>query len=352
MAELLKTKALLAKGLAQNWFDSYALVVGLGEQEWVYTSDNVDMDTYFDAASVGKVYPTSTLVLQAVSEGRLSLSDTLGKFFPEAPADKRDVTVTQLLNHTSGILRSEFPCDVAKEGRKSILAHVLSQPVAFAPEQYSAYSCDALLLLGFILEQIYEMPLDELFAKKLLAPLGLSRSKYNVRADEENVAICYHRPNPPLPYLWDDCNVTAMQGIPAGNGGNYCTAADLRVFVRALMARDERLYSRELYDVAERNYTKDIPPLPDYPCYGNYGLGYEYVDELCPEANSLFPEGSVGKTGYTGQTFYFNRDMGLYVILLTNATRYTVLRFGEERYEEVCKMRREIHAAIREDLAL
>lgn len=349
MKTLIHTEKLIHEYLENETFTSYALIVGYKGEEWVLTSDDVNLDTYFDAASVGKVFPTSTLAMKAIGEGKLSLDDTLEKFFPEVPRDKKDITIKQLLTHTSGILRCEFPDDVAKDGRKSVIAYILSQPLVFAPGRHFAYSCNAITLLGFILEKVFCVPLDEAFKLYILDPLGLSRSKYNIAIDEENSVACYHR-EPDTAYPWDDNNVRAMHGIPAGAGGNFCTPGDLREFVKAILNKDERLYKKELFDLAEQNYTASIEPLPDYVVYGNHGLGYEYVDSKCPQANVLFPEGSVGKEGWTGQSFYLSRKENLYVILLTNATRCSVKKFGYPKYDEVCLMRTEIHKAIKKDL--
>ncbi|MBQ8894996.1 MAG: beta-lactamase family protein [Clostridia bacterium] len=351
MKKLISTEKLLKDDLKNGIFESYALVVGYKDNEWTFTSDDVNLDTYFDAASVGKVFPTSTLALKAISQGKLSLDDTLETFFPYVPNDKKDITVKQLLTHTSGILRSEFPADIAKEGRKSITEYILSQPLAFEPGKYFAYSCNAITLLGFIIEKVFGVSLDEAFRVYIVEPLGLTRSKYNIAIDEENAAICYHKESY-TDYPWDDHNVRAMNGIPAGAGGIFCTAGDLRKFVKAILNKDERLYQKELFDLAEQNHTAAIEALPNYVVYGNHGLGYEYVDSKCPQANVLFPAGSVGKEGYTGQSFYCSREKNLYVILLTNATRCTVKRFGYTKYDEVCLMRTEIHKAIKKDLEI
>lgn len=351
MKLLVKTQKLLEKNLKENIFTDYALVVGFGNDEWMYTSENVDINTYFDAASVGKVFPTSTLVLQAISKGLLSLEDTLEKFFLNVPDDKKLITIKQLLTHTSGIIRNEFPENVADRGRESIIEFILRQPVAFKPEEYYAYSCNAMLLLGFIVEKVYGMTLNRAFQKYIIEPLGMTRSKYNIENDEENAAICYSH-SLTLEHPWDDNNVRKMKGIPAGSGGNFCTAGDLQKFVKALLNKDERLYSKELFDLAEQNHTANIEPWSEYYVYGNHGFGYEYVDNKCPQANVLFPEGSVGKEGWTGQSFYFNRQKNLYVILLTNATRCNALKHGGVKYNEICTMRQEIHKAIKEDLSI
>ncbi len=351
MKELTHTQETLRTLQGEGAIESYAVLVSYRGEEWTYTSDNVNMDTYFDMASVGKVFPTSTLILQAVGKGLLTLEDTLQKFFPEVPEDKKDITVQQLLTHSSGLIRSRFPKDAGIEGRKSVLRHIFSQPLAFERGTKYAYSCDGFILLGFILERIYGMGLDEIFQQKIVRPLGMTRSRYNIAIDEENTATCYHYPVLTDTPIYDD-NLRTCPDIPAGTGEDFCTPHDTRIFVKAILERDERLYPGELFDLAEQNHTTDIPCLENYACYGNHGLGYEYVDEKCPHASVLFPEGSFGKSGWTGQTFYISRELDFYVIILSNAMRCAFLRSVKNKHDEVDRVRTEIHRAVGQDLGI
>ena len=349
MKDLIRTQTLLKKYLEEARLKSFALIVGYQGQEWKYYSDNVNDDTFFDMASVGKVFPTSTLILQAVGRGLLSLDDTLAKFFPEVPEDKKNITVRQLLTHSSGLIRSRFPKDAGKEGRVSVLRHILSQPLSYESGTKYAYSCDGFILLGFILERIYKMGLDEIFQKNIVSPLGLTRSRYNISIDEPNSAVCYHYPVLTDTPIYDD-NLRTCPDIPAGTGEDFCTPHDTRLFVKAILERDERLYPRALFDTAEQNYTADIPCLENYVCFANHGLGYEYVDEKNPKANVLFPNGSFGKEGWTGQSFYISRKLDLYVILMTNAMRCAFLRDDPDKHGAVDRLRTEVHRAIGQDL--
>ncbi len=61
-------------------------------------------DTLYDIGSVTKLF-TAAGVLRLEQDGKLRLSDTLGRFFSFAPADKKEITVEQLLSHTGGLSR-------------------------------------------------------------------------------------------------------------------------------------------------------------------------------------------------------------------------------------------------------
>lgn len=341
--KLVETEKLMNELKSEKTLDTYAVAVcRKGEKAYLF-SDDADKDTYFDIASMGKVLITSTLILKAVGEHKLSLDDTLDKFFDKVPADKRNITVEQLLTHTSGIVRCFIPRDVADKGRSALAEHIINNPLAYKPGEGKIYSCNAFILLGFILEKIYGTPLDELFYANTHKTLGLTRSKFNIATDEKNAAVSYHRRDV-SEYRVDDDNVYNMRGI-AGSGAQFWTLDDMVRFCDAIMAKDERLYPKEIYDLAEKSHTAELGEDAN-------GLGWLVVDERYKQTGKLFPSGSFGHCGHTGTSFFFDRKQDMYVVILTNATRCSWVNhnFETEDYSVICKMREQIHNKIREDL--
>ena len=104
------------------------------------------------------------------------------------------------------------------------------------------------------------------------------------------------------------------------------------------------MYSRGLFDEAERDHTPTFSE--------GRGLGWLVVDKRYRQTGTLFPDGSVGHCGHTGQSFFFHRGSGLYVVLLTDATRSDYLRRGMTTYDygAVTSMRERVHNAVKEDL--
>lgn len=337
-----QTEAYMKTGLSDKRFDAYFVTVGMGGKTAFLASPHADKDTFFDAASMGKVLVTSTLVLQACGEGKLSTDDTLEKFFSAVPEEKKNITVKQLLTHTSGIVRKEFSREIADRGCDAMAAFILSVPLAFAPGSSYQYSCSGYILLGFILEKLYKMPLDELFYTRLKPQLGLTRARFNIAVDEPNAVDCFKREHVGE-YRVDDEIVYAMRGI-GGNGASFWTAADIERFVKAVLEKSPALYPEKYFALAEHDYT------PNYE--EGRGLGYQMVDARYEQTGKLFPDGSFGHCGHTGTSFFINREKDLYVIILTNATRCLNRKGGFRGYDYrvVMKMREDIHNAIAEDL--
>ena len=339
---LLNTEKLLKQKFENKDFDSYAVFVHCGDEEKLLTSDNVNEYTYFDIASMGKVLITSPLTFQAISRGKLKLDSKIDGFFENVPEEKKNITVKQLLTHTSGIKRYIITKDAVENGHDAIAAEILSHPLVFAPDSNYKYSCNGMILLGFILEKIYGKPLEVIYKENVFRPLGLKRTAFEIGVDEENAAVCYHRKEAGI-NRFDDENIFVM-GESAGNGGQQSCLYDIRRFIEAVLDKDELLFPKIFYELSERNYTPDFGE--------GRGLGYLVVDEKYPQTGRLFPVGSFGHCGHTGQSFFINREKDLYVIILTNATRFANMKndFREYNYGTVMKMRQDIHNAIAEDL--
>jgi len=63
-------------------------------------------ETIFQSGSVGKQF-TATAVMMLVEAGKVGLKDPLTRYFPEAPAAWKQVTVRELLSHTAGF--TDYP---------------------------------------------------------------------------------------------------------------------------------------------------------------------------------------------------------------------------------------------------
>lgn len=315
------------------------IAVKVGKNERVlfedYRSVNtvIDEKTLFDMASVTKILATTSLCLIALDKGFLSLDDKLSKFFEYA---KDNRTVFNLLTHTIGIGHKALN----KHGNTydNIAGYILKIPCDIPVGSNVLYSCPGFIVLGNILEKVFEKPLDILFDEFVCKPLGMDSTCFcpqnkenivNSNLDETKVGIV------------NDYNCQFLGGI-AGNAGVFSNMKDMTIYAQHLLQKGTPIISEKIFEKAIQNYTTGMDE--------SRGLGYLYVDERYSQTGKLFPVGSIGHCGHTGQSVFVDHQSGLYVIILSDATISTVEKYGKENYNEVMQMRADIHNAIKLDL--
>lgn len=325
---------LLADGLLYN----IAVRVGkfdeiVGE---VYASRTnlPDENTLFDMASVTKILSVTTLSLIAIDKGVLTLTDKVSRFFPVSK-QYQHLTVGNLLTHTMGVGHRNLTLN--GNNYDTIADHILSLESSGICQRVD-YSCPAFILMGKILEKIYHKRLDVLFREMVAAPLKMARSGFcpDTRTDIVNSNLSAEEKG-----IVNDYNCRYLGGV-AGNAGIFSCIADMTTFARMLLHNGEPLFSKAVMDMACQNHTQGMNAAR--------GIGFLYVDAEYTQTGDLFPVGSVGHCGHTGQSLFLNRESGLYVIILSDATVSTVKKYGQEAYDAVMRMRRDIHNAIKSDL--
>ena len=128
----------------------------------------------------------------------------------------------------------------------------------------------------------------------------------------------------------NDENSRHLGGI-AGNAGVFSNVSDLTNYVQMLLSEGQPIISKKLFNQAIKNHTLQLSE--------SRGLGFLYVDDRYKQICGLFPTGSFGHCGHTGQSIFIDPGSGLYVIILFDATISTIKKFGKDKYEEVIKMR-------------
>jgi CubicO group peptidase (beta-lactamase class C family) len=134
---------------------------------------NVSTNTVFNVASVSKQF-TATAILKLASEGKLKLSDKVSLYFPSAPPAFTNVTIDELLAHTSGI-SDDYSLYSASSPllRDEYLQRVLDRKLIGAPGIKWRYSNDGYALLAKIVELASGRPFKDYMHESLFAPGGL-----------------------------------------------------------------------------------------------------------------------------------------------------------------------------------
>jgi D-alanyl-D-alanine carboxypeptidase len=141
------------------------------------------------AGSVGKTF-AAVLVMQIIKEGKINLDDKIEKYFGKETwfsrlPNSKDLTVRQLMNHTSGLVRYEFKeqfikdlnANVDKVWRpEELIAYILDTKAPFEAGKGWDYSDTNYILLGMIIERVTGKKFYDLVETRILKPLKLKNT--------------------------------------------------------------------------------------------------------------------------------------------------------------------------------
>ena len=124
---------------------------------------------------------TAAAILRLQEQKRLSLSDSIGRFFPAAPPEKRGITVRQLLIHTSGIDGSYSGGGITT--RDSVVKVILSRPMSSRPGTHYRYMDDDYELLAAITEVASRISWESYVKRELIDRSGLRHTSFTHNGD-------------------------------------------------------------------------------------------------------------------------------------------------------------------------
>lgn len=145
-------------------------------------------DTMFRIGSVTKQF-TAALILRAAEKKLLALDDPLERFVTELPLQGKQVTLRQLLNHSSGIPSYTGLGEAWEKTRPlevthgELLALVAGRPFDFEPGTDFRYNNTGYYLLGMVLEKVHGKSYAQIVLDELCTPLGLARTRYDSNKD-------------------------------------------------------------------------------------------------------------------------------------------------------------------------
>ena len=146
--------------------------------------------TVFDIGSLTKQF-TAAAILKLEMEGNLNVSDSLSRFFPDIPIDKKSITIHQLLTHTSG-LKKYLARDYSRTNKADFLKSLFSSELRCNPGDEYFYSNAGYSLLGVIIEKVSEKDYESYLNEKLFLPADMKQTGYvQPHWDEENIAHGY-----------------------------------------------------------------------------------------------------------------------------------------------------------------
>ncbi len=285
----------------------------------------------FHVASVGKLF-TAVTVMLLQEQGRLTIDDRAadilgidmlkGLFMYKDKDYSADVTVRQLLNHTSGI--ADYFEDPVESG-DSMKELIVNEPdrlytpqdlldftrnnqkAVGAPGGKLHYSDSGYILLGLIIEKVSGRTFHENLHGLIFRPLNMNDSYLMFYSEAENGQA-------PINEIWlegREIHDYKSLSIDWSGGGIISTLSDLSVFIRAL--NSGKLINNESLSLMKNFDNRWIQGI-------HYGLGMmEYhFNEYMPTLKG-FPR-MIGHMGVLGTQMFIDPDTGLTIICSFGST--------------------------------
>ncbi|MGA9505035.1 MAG: serine hydrolase domain-containing protein [Terriglobales bacterium] len=221
--------------------------------------------TIFQSGSVGKQF-TATAVMMLVEEGKIGLEDSLTKYFPDAPATWKQVTIRELLSHTAGF--TDYPKDfnMRKDYTEADLLKLVEKiPLAYPPGTSWSYSNLGFLTLGLVIHKVTGKFYGDFLQERIFGPLGMDNTRIISEADiVPNRAAGYRLVKGELKnqeWVSPTVNTTA-------DGSLYFSILDLAQW-------DAALYTEKLLKRSSLDQMWTVARLRNgQPNSGHYGFGW------------------------------------------------------------------------------
>ena len=227
-----KNKAMGSVTLAKDGKVLYSRAIGYSQINGAEKKSST-ATTKYRIGSVTKMF-TAAMIFQLVEQGKLNLTDTLDKFFPQIP-NAGKITVAQMLAHRGGIY--DFTDDrdfrswkMNAKTKDEMIAIIAKGKPVFEPGEKTEYSNSGFVLLGYIIEKVDGKPYQNALKERITSKIGLKDTYLGTGKTEvvKNESFSFN-------YVGDWKQETETDlSIPGGAGAIVSTPNELTKFIQAL----------------------------------------------------------------------------------------------------------------------
>jgi CubicO group peptidase (beta-lactamase class C family) len=301
------------------------------------------LETIYDLASLTKPLVTGLLCARLVESGALALDRSVAQYLQEFDrADKRHLTVRELLTHTSG-LPAWRPLYLTARDKEGALAAIANEALVYKTGKRVAYSDLGFIVLGFLLQRLTGKPFDQLAQREIIDPLHLRQTFFNpahelrtdIAASEKGnayeLAMCEGDFSSTAPesrdsawrnqIIWGevhDANAYFLGGA-AGHAGLFSTASETLRLANQFISGQSELLSKEICALFRQNMTKGLNEARSF--------AWQLAATKDSTAGPTLPPDAFGHTGFTGTSCWIDAQRERVFILLTNRTHEHSLPF-------------------------
>lgn len=277
--------------------------------------EKMTLDTIFDMASLTKPTATASGIMKLVEDGKIRLIDKVSYYIPEFKENgKKDVTLVNLLTHTSGLPAWDKYFE-KKLNPEEIILDIASKATTYEPGTKFVYSDLGYITLGEIIKRVSGKPENEFVAEQIYKPLGMKDTGFLPPKDKwSRCAPTEMRDGKMLQGEVHDGNAWMLGGV-AGHAGLFSTADDMAIFCQMILNGGEYNGVRIFSPLTVRAMTTNQSPLKDE----QRGFGWDIGTAYAGQRGDIFPAlQGFGHTGFTGTSVWVDPGSQTFVILLCN----------------------------------
>lgn len=298
--------------------DSVLVSVSAGQLDW-QQSPATSMTTLWDMASLTKVVALVSAMMLLTESGQVDVDAPVQRYLPEFTGRwKEDVTVRHLLTHSSG-LPAWRPLYKEAEDPGAAMALAIATPLDTTPGLRMVYSDLGAIILGEIVRRVSGQRFDAFVDERVFGPLGMRETMFRPPESlRDRIAPTEVDPwrQRHLRGEVHDENAFALGGVSA-HAGLFSTATDLVRLARMYLSGGT-LDGRRFVSAG----TIDRFTTVQDSALSHRALGWETPNGT-NSAGRLMSKRSFGHTGFTGTSFWVDRERGVFVILLSNRVNPT-----------------------------
>jgi len=302
---------------------------------------------YYDFASLTKIVFTVQALMKAFDEGRWNLKSTVKEFCPWFLHE--EVRIVDCLNHSSGLiwwmpLYQQLDLASSVINRWTEGARII-RSLALEKKDISIYSDIGFILLGHVLESLYSLPLEKVWENLKEDIYPRTTLEFHVNNEPKN-SLKHYAPTERC--LWrqktiqgevHDDNTWAFGGVSthAGLFGSIDDLGWFALFLRTQLKGFSKLSIKP--KTAQLFATRSRPAGK-----GDWALGYMMPTPGASSSGKYFSQYSIGHTGFTGTSIWYDPSQDISVSILSNRVFY-----GREN-KQFASLRPQIHNWIMEGL--
>ena len=304
--------------------DKETIIASFGKKAVEPSLEDNDENTLYDLASCSKVVSTTTCILLLLEQGKIKLHDEVKTFLPRFKHD--GITLFHLLTHTSGL-----PADVVKAyeltSREELVDIVYDMDLIYETGTEIKYSDIGFILLGFIIETVSGLPLDEFAKKYIFDVLEMDSTCYNP-VDKNRCAPTELRDDEVVKNTIVRGNVhdekAFIMGGVAGHAGLFSCVSDLQKFIKMILNRGVYRGKQFLCPATIDLIFSPMVKVPNknYLRYDQRGIGWIVADGNC-SAGDLASLETISHTGFTGTNIVIDRVNKVGFAILSNRVHIT-----------------------------